>query len=147
MRYLSPRMAKRGTTIPIAPWWYAAADRELKRSIWRSTPTEKPRPMTVTRLAKIVEDSVQNVSRCLIGEVPTLHLAIKISDALRVPRPVFLPQTEQEALVIHGALGLRAVDEAIRHVEESVQAERSKAQTGVVRHNRGRPRKPRNIPG
>jgi hypothetical protein len=116
-------MGKRGTTIPIARWWYEAATREMKRPIWKASDDE-PGPLSMSRLAEMVHDSVANVSRCLSGDIPSLHLSVAISDALRVPRPVYLPQTEQEALAIHGALQLRVSDTAIRDIDRGIEASR-----------------------
>jgi hypothetical protein len=103
-------MSRRGTSIPIAPWWYDAIRREMGE-------------MSQARLAELVDDIPANVSRCLNGTAPTLHLIVKISDKLRVARPVFLPQTEQEALAIHGALGLRAADTEIAAMHAEIDEE------------------------
>jgi hypothetical protein len=114
-------MGKRGSTIPIARWWYEAAAREMRRPIWKAKPDDEPGALTMSRLAEMVADSVANVSRCLSGDIPSLHLSVAISDVLRIPRPAYIPQTEQEALAIHGALQLRAADAAIRDIDRELE--------------------------
>lgn len=95
-------MAKRGKTVPIAEWWYEAVRRKMGA-------------MKLTELAEIADIAdVSALSRCLSGEIPTIHLVEKVSDVLHVPRPIWLPQTEREALVIHGAVGLHVADEDFR---------------------------------
>jgi transcriptional regulator with XRE-family HTH domain len=102
-------MSKRGTSIPVAEWWYEAVRRE-----------RGARGMRQVDLAKLVDDSEENVSRCVNGITPSLRLVLAISRVLRIPRPVFLPRTEAEALRLHGALALSDVDEEIEEVSKTV---------------------------
>lgn len=83
--------ARRGRTVPIAPWWRDAVKRELKK-FFRSQ----------LELAKAVHTDASSITRCLkhpndAKSVITLDLVVAISDALKLPYPVILPDTEDLA--------------------------------------------------
>jgi transcriptional regulator with XRE-family HTH domain len=130
-------MSKRTASIPVAPWWYEAVKREMDA-----------RGIRQTDLAELVHESKENVSRCVNGKTHSIRLVLTISRALGIPRPIFLPSSEADALKLHGALALRSVDEEISELERSVgnpggrRPEREGANESTQR-----PRKDRKNPG
>jgi hypothetical protein len=83
----------RGRTIPLWGeqflWWPQAVKRKL-------------RELGVDQkfLSNYIEASTSDVSRCLSLKKPLYDLLIAISDALEIPYPVVLPESEEEALEI-----------------------------------------------
>jgi hypothetical protein len=78
---------RRGQTVPVREWWTLAVKRELKA-----------RNMSQRDLATQIGARDDDVSRCINRKVPTLLLLTSISDALAIPYPFILPETEPEAL-------------------------------------------------
>lgn len=78
---------RRGRTVPVYEWWPAAVKRELKA-----------RGMTQRHLALHFDVPDSTITRLLSLETPTLGLLIAVSDLLKLPYPVMLPETEAIAL-------------------------------------------------
>lgn len=81
----------RRRTIPIwaekYDWWTKAVDRRLLEL-----------GISQKQLAGYIDAGEPAVSRCINRSKPVYELLIDISDALDIPYPVILPESEQEAL-------------------------------------------------
>lgn len=82
---------QRRRTIPIwddqFDWWTKAVDRRLGFL-----------GINQKQLAGYIEAGESAVSRCINRSKPVYELLIDISDALEIPYPVILPESEEEAL-------------------------------------------------
>ena len=86
---------KRGQTFPVPDWWLKRANDEVER-----LKAEKPRNFSQTKMAKAVGATQTAISRCLSGDVTTIKIVDKISQYLKLPRPIFIADSEMEALAV-----------------------------------------------
>lgn len=77
----------RRRTIPVHSWWGLAVKRELEKL-----------GEDQKQLAARINQEESAVSRCISGKVPVDEIIIAISDALKLPYPFMLPETEEIAL-------------------------------------------------
>lgn len=70
-------------------WWTAAVERQLDAI-----------GINQKQLAKAIDESESDVSRCINRKRTTYELLIIISDYLKIAYPVVLPESEEQALEI-----------------------------------------------
>lgn len=121
VQFVTPKTEPRGRTIPIAPWWGVAVKRELDENAKNSKLTDEENarikeiladdkqelpkthiPRTQDELAKKLGFASSEVSRARKpfdeGGKPVLEIVLAVSDELKLPYPVLLPETEELAL-------------------------------------------------
>jgi hypothetical protein len=98
--------------VPIPAWWVEAVKRELRR---RARPGEEM--LSYTELADAIGLKKYEVSKCMHGRAMTRHVA-KISDYLKLPRPVVVFETEELALAWEKELRLRGLTAQVAAIAE-----------------------------
>lgn len=82
---------KRRRTVDVRDWWFAAVERELEK-----------RRMKRKDLAEVTGADQPEITRCLHEDPkkrkPVFEIVIAISDALTLPYPIILPDSEEEAV-------------------------------------------------
>lgn len=104
-----PPKKPRGRTVPIHKWWPVAVRRELEKlerdQVW---------------LAAEIDSDPPTVNKCIKLKVPTLELVIAISDALKLPYPVLLPEHEEDAFELAKLQRLLKSDRETRKITAGV---------------------------
>lgn len=126
-------------TIPIYgpefEWWSAAVKRELKAQGWKQKD-----------LANALHAQESAVSRCIHRKAPTYELLLAISDALRIPYPVILPESEDEALYLAEQRRLKRRDIEARMIAAGVPSADGQRQPAAVTSQHEGPTKAKATP-
>lgn len=109
-------VAKRGRTIPVPEWWLELAK---EKSPGQQALAELIGPILGT------VPTQATISRCLSGESSTLEMVGAISEALRIPKPVFFAESASESLAFETAKRLYSADISIA----AAKADSKKRQT------------------
>lgn len=128
---------RRRRTVPIHDWWADAVRREM--------PKQSP-PLNQKLLAKKIGAAESEVSRALRPtdheqHKPVLEIVMAISDELKLPYPIIVPETEEIALHLATQHRLVRRDVKIGEIKPGVARSTKESQTrSVVSEHGSRPR-------